>query len=219
MIRQDYILRMIEECLQALCRIRDLYQAKKFASATEALDQEFQKFLGAGIDTIIPLSDTELLARVMAEGSYQEVRGKCALLVSLLREAGTGYAAQADLDKSYACYLKALNLMLATMHFDDATPLPGFVPQVDELVAELKDYELPVPTQAALMRHYEQIGAYAKAEDVLATLMEATPQPPGVLELGQAFYQRLQGQSDTALSAGNLPRPEVEAALEALPLP
>jgi hypothetical protein len=219
MIRQDYILRLIEQCLQTLQRIRTLFQAKQFSSATEALDQEFQKFLGSNLDSILALPDTVVVARLMNKGSYQEVRNKCALLVTLLREAGSGYTVKGDADKSYACHLKALNLMLATMHLDDATALPSFVPQVDELAAVLKEYELPVSTQVALMRHYEQIGAYAKAEDCLASLMDAQPQTPGLVELGLAFYRRLLAQSDASLIAGNLPRPEVEAALQALTAP
>jgi hypothetical protein len=67
-----------------------------------------------------------------------------------------------------------------------------------------------------LMRHYEQHGAFAKAEDALFDLLEAEPGNSDALEFGIAFYERLRGQSDMALAKGNLPRQELEAGLAEL---
>jgi hypothetical protein len=66
------------------------------------------------------------------------------------------------------------------------------------------------------MQHFEQLGEFAKAEDVLFATLDAQPAQPGLREFGMAFYQRLMSKSDAALSAGNLPRPELEAGLAEL---
>jgi hypothetical protein len=75
---------------------------------------------------------------------------------------------------------------------------------------------LPLETQALLMQHYERSGEFAKAEDALFAMLEAEPGNAGLVNFGASFYKRLQGQSDAALAAGNLPRSELEAGLAEL---
>ena len=48
MIRRDYILRMIEEFMQALSRIRSLKQDQHWQEAAGALDEEFNRLIGEG---------------------------------------------------------------------------------------------------------------------------------------------------------------------------
>ena len=80
----------------------------------------------------------------------------------------------------------------------------------------LKDAPLPLSTQARLMQHYERVGAFGKAEDLLFAMLESEPNEPGLLNFGIAFYQRLAGKSDASLNDGNLPRAEVESGLAEL---
>ncbi len=61
------------------------------------------------------------------------------------------------------------------------------------------------------MRHYEQTGQFARAEDALFAMLDGDPANSEMLEFGISFYDRLGAQSDDALSAGNLPRPELAA--------
>jgi hypothetical protein len=79
-----------------------------------------------------------------------------------------------------------------------------------------RDYILPAGTHALLTEHYERTGEFAKAEDALFALVETEPGNAAVVELGTAFYDRLQRHSEAALLAGNLPRPELAAGLAAL---
>jgi hypothetical protein len=72
---------------------------------------------------------------------------------------------------------------------------------------------LPLETQARLMQHYERTGEFAKAEDALFAMLDAEPEQAPLLEFGISFYRRLEGQSDSRLADGNLPRAEVEAGL------
>jgi len=87
------------------------------------------------------------------------------------------------------------------------------VPTVEAFVIALKGVALPLGTQARLMQHYESVEAFGKAEDVLASMLEAAPKEPKLLDMGIAFYRRLASRSDSALRAGNLPRAEVNEAL------
>lgn len=214
MLRRDYILRMIEEFIQAVRRIRSLKNNRQWAEADAAIDEEFRRFLGEGADRVAQLSETELLARLVQGEPTQSVKDKTLLLVALLQEAGDSAAMQ---DRAYASrtfYLKALHLLLDVMSSGEVYEWPEFVPKVENLLAGLEGTVLPTRTQAMLMHHYERTGQFAKAEDALFTLLDAEPAHIQFLEFALLFYERLRGQADAALIAGNLPRGEVESGLE-----
>jgi hypothetical protein len=216
MIRRDYILRMIEEFMQALSRLRSLKQGQRWAEAGNELDAEFKKLVGDGAQAVARLSETELLARLMREGPTQLVRDKTLMLTALLTEAGDVAAAEERMDESRECYLKALHLLLDILGRGEVFERPEFVPKVEMLVAALQSAPLPVRSAALLMQHYERTGEFAKAEDALFAMLDAEPDNQAIVEFGVTFYQRLLAQSDAALDAGNLPRTEVEEGLQAL---
>jgi hypothetical protein len=64
-----------------------------------------------------------------------------------------------------------------------------------------------------LMQHYERIGDFARAEDMLFSMIEDQGDNPELLDFGAGFYRRLQRQSNDALIAGNLPRAELDSGL------
>ena len=212
MIRRDYILRMIEECVRMLARINSLKQGQRWNEAAEALDVEFQRLAGAGAPAVARLSETELLARLIEGEATQTVRHKTLVLTTLLKEAGDVAAGQNRPDESRECYLKALNLLLETLAREEVFEFPEFVPKVELLVAALANDALPLRTHARVMQHYERTGNFAKAEDALFTMLEAEPDNAALVEFGLAFYQRLLAQSDAALDAAKLPRAEAEQA-------
>ncbi len=211
MIRRDYILRIIAEFLALLNRLQDLRKGQLWGQATELTDAEFQRLIGADAQTALRMSETELLAQVIRSESTVAVRDKTLMLTALFKEAGANAAAQEQLEQSRAFYLKALDLLLDVLRQEDLVTWPEFVPKMDLLVAELGgEPELPAPTLARLMQHYERTGQFAKAEDALFAIVQADPRAPGLLEFGGGFYERLLHKPDAALEEGNLPRPEVE---------
>jgi hypothetical protein len=214
MIRRDYILRMIEQFIQALARIKSLRQGQHWQEAAESLDLEFQQLVGAGPAAVAALSETELLAKLIAGEPTQAVHDKTLMLAALLKEAGDLAAASDQPEQSRGCYLKGLHLLLGTLSRGEVFEWPAFVPQVEVFVAALSGgAPLPLATSAMLMQHYERTGEFGKAEDALFAMLEAQPENPDVKEFGLAFYRRLQAQSDSTLEQGNLPRAELEAGL------
>jgi hypothetical protein len=159
------------------------------------------------------MSETELLAKLIQGEPTQVVHHKALLLTTLLREAGDLAVAQDRPADGRTCYLKGLNLLLETLARADDWELPDFVPKVEVFLGALEDAALPLETQARLMQHYERVGAFGKAEDALHAMLEANPNEPRLLDFGVAFYQRLRSQPETSLTAGNLPRSELEAGL------
>ena len=216
MIRRDYILRMIEEFMQALARLRSYKQGQRWAEAGDELDAEFKKLIGDGTDAVAHLSETDLLARLMQEGPTHLLREKTLMLTKLLTEAGDVAASQDRSEEGRECYLKALHLLLNVLGRGEVFDWPEFVPKVEMLVTALQTARLPVQTCAMLMQHYERTGEFAKAEDALFAMLEAEPDNQVIVEFGITFYERLRAQSDAALNAANLPRAEVEDGLKQL---
>jgi tetratricopeptide (TPR) repeat protein len=214
MIRRDYILRLIEEFAEALARIRALKKDKQLNEASSLTESEFKRITGLDSESVLKLSETELLARLIQSEPLHAVREKMYFLTTLLKETGDIAAAEGRAEESRACYLKGLHLLLDSLARGDAFEQPESVPKVELFVGELD--ELPVHTNVLLMEHYERIGQFGKAEDCLFAVLEADPKNVAALEFGISFYQRLLGQSDVRLAEGNLPREEVEAGLAEL---
>jgi hypothetical protein len=210
-IRRDYILRMIEEFIQALARVNALKQDQRWQEAAGAVDEEFQRLIGTGAQAVARLTETELLARLIRGEPTQAVREKTLMLTALLREAGDVAATQGRAEESRSCYLKGLRLLLETLAREEVSAVPDFVPRVEMFAAALHGSPLPLETQALLMQHYERSGQFAKAEDALFAMLETERGNAGLADFGVSFYERLQDQSDASLAAGNLPRPELEA--------
>ena len=209
MIRRDFILRMIEEWGRALAQIRALRQGGRAQEAREAVDAECQKLTALGVAGILRLSDTELLARVSEEQLAQTVHLRTLAVITLLREAAEITSAERPVE-AREISLRALLLLLEVLAQENSGDFPEFVPKVEALVTALQAEPLPPQTLVLLMRHYEETGQYAKAEDALYSLLDALGADREVVGFGRAFYERVLRHSDAVLLAGNLPRKEAE---------
>jgi hypothetical protein len=216
MIRRDYILRMIQDFFEVLSRIKALKKGQLWGEAGGTVGKEFEKLIGSGAEAVAQLSETELLARLIQGEPTQVVREKTLMLCTLLKEAGDVATAQDRPEEGRSCYLKGLNLLLDTLARDEVFDCPEFVPRVEVFVEALADSPLPLSTQARLMQHYESTVEFGRAEDALFAMLEADPGNAGLVDFGIAFYERLRSQSDADLTAGNLPRSELEAGLAEL---
>ena len=214
MIRRDYIVRMIEEFAEALARIRALKKDQQLKQAAVLTDEEFRRITGIDSEALLKLTETELLARLIETEPLHAVREKMFFLTTLLKEAGDIAATEGRADDSRACYLKGLHLLLDSLARGDAFEQPEFVPKVDLFVAALD--EVPTPTSALLMEHYERTGQFGKAEDALFAILDGDVDNDLALNFGISFYERLLGKTDAQLAEGNLPRSEVEAGLQEL---
>ena len=105
MMRRDYILRMIEEFVRAIARVNELKAGERWQEAAGTLDEEFQRLIGAGPEAVTKLSETELLAKIIAGEPTQAVRDKTLMLTTLLKEAGDVAMAQGRAEDGRECYL------------------------------------------------------------------------------------------------------------------
>jgi hypothetical protein len=216
MIRRDYILRMIEQFIQALAHLRSLKQERRWDEAAETLDEGFKRFVGMGAAAVERLSDTELLARAIQGEPSLAVRDKTLLLTGLLKEAGDLAIAREQSEEGRAWHIKGLHLLLETLAREESLDTPDCVPRVESFILSLAGAPLPLPTLARLMQHYERFGEFGRAEDALFAILEQEPHNAALMDFGHSFYERLLRQTDANLEIGNLPRAEVEAGLAEL---
>lgn len=216
MIRRDYILRMLEEFFAVLSRLRALQKGQKWGEATLIAEKEVRDLIGSDIPTVIQLSETELLARLIRGEPTVAVREKALMLATLLKEAGEIATGEGRLEEGRACFLKGLHLLLGILAREEAFECPEFVPRVEAFLSALGDSALPLTTLAMLIQHYERLAEFGKAEDALFSMLETQPDSLDLLNFGVGFYRRLEQKSDEALSAGNLPRAEIQAGLAQL---
>ena len=215
MRRDDYLIRLIRQFIETLTGIRSLRAAQQDYAALEAITKLAARLLELPDDGRLR-SLREVLAYMGQAGPVTLDRDRQIALAALLVEAGSIYEAQRRLDDSYHCYLQALHRMLEVTLDGSGAALPEYAPRVERIAAALRDYSLPSGTLMRLLQYYEQAGAYGKAEDVLALLLDAEPHSREVVALGRGFYRRLLQVGDDALAAGNLPREEVEEGLARL---
>jgi hypothetical protein len=130
MIRRDYILRMIEECIRALAGIASFKQEQRWDKASEVLNGELQRLIGSDAQAVARLSETDLLARLMRDGPTQALRERTLILTTLLKEAGDVAAGENRVQESRDCYLKALHLLLEVLARGEIFECPEFVPKV-----------------------------------------------------------------------------------------
>lgn len=206
----DYILRMIAEFGQQWAYLLGQLRSSDDGHTLVTVDEICQGQLGVPLHFVLHASEDALLARMRAIDAAEGYAARIGL-AALLMAASTSYQQQHDRDAARLCRVKALHLMLAVLTQHPDLPLPAYAPDVESLISSVSDEPLPAATATLLIRHYEQQGAYAKAEDLLFFLLEDEATPQRILQ-GIAFYERLLTLDDATLEAGALPRIEIEAA-------
>ena len=222
MKREDYLMRLIEAFAQQLGRmlaqVLDLADAGHFEEAHDTIDLATRELVGLSTDGIAGMPDEALLATLQLE-KRTDWAERAAYLSYLLREDGRIYMQQSDEQSGTRRFLKALHLELAVIQVKEQTIISE--EDIEMLLSDLDEFELPGRTYAMLMAHYESRYRFGKAEDVLYDWMEAESALVDLnaynpVEFGVEFYGRLQQLDNTTLENGNLPRDEVNAGLEEL---
>lgn len=221
MPKKDFLMRMLEQLGGLIPYILDLVKSGNYEEAHAVIDQAVREVVGVGSDGVVLLPEAALLERLKADQAIAW-EDKCLFLATVLYEEGKVLQAEAEEDMAYGRFIKSLNLLLILALEGQSGPEePDLVPDIEELLALLAAFHLPGTTCAYLLPYFEKQGDYAAAEDILYDWLELEPEfirpdDPNPLEIGLAFYGRLQALTDAQLEAGNLSREEVETAVAEL---
>jgi hypothetical protein len=180
------------------------------------IDQVCRELIGVSSAGLVRLTDADILREIQADATVAW-EDKAFYLATLLKEDADIYDEE---EKEEECVARLNTAVLLFVHIalHDKERAAEYTAAITEIGTILREYELPAPTYAALMTFYEAVGDFAEAEDILYEWLDAETSDDTLhpVEVGEAFYHRLLQKTDAELEAGNLPRAEVEAALQEL---
>lgn len=214
MLRNDYIMRQIEQFINSLARILNFKKSGEYVEAFQVAGETFQQLFGVGSKFFNSLSIRDLIALLKTNNILDKDRA--IIIAALLKAEGDVFAVGGLPDESYYRHLKSLNLYLEAFLSDERTLLAEYFSDITSLLDSLESYELPAETKSRLWQYYEKDLCYSKAEDLLYELMEENTNQGPILEVVENFYHRLLQKSDQDLLAGGLPRDEIEEGLTGL---
>ncbi|RCW44310.1 DUF6483 family protein [Paenibacillus prosopidis] len=211
MFQRDYFMRMIEQMTEAVGQILNLRRDRKHEEALLVIDDLLDKRFRLSSKLIRSLSDEDLM-KVMTTNGMLETDHLQAIAILMKQEAELQDELGRE-DEGFAAYVKSLQLF---MRLSIARAEPTIVEpreQVEELLEQLRPYELPTQTKRLLMEWHEAEGRYDLAENVMHELLE-----DNALWAAEAadIYRRMLLLTDERLEAGGLPREEIEQGLAEL---
>jgi hypothetical protein len=212
MLKNDYIMRIIEQFINAMALILRYQKADEYEKALQTTGDTFTKIFGAGSDFFNSLADQDLINLLKTNGALD--KDKTIMIAALLKIEGDLFESQKNSDESSHRYLKSLNLYLESYLNDNPngraqTISTDYYNDIENLLQKLDSYELPPQTKNRIWQYFEKEGKYSRAEDLLYELYEETPEDD-LFGQGISFYDRLMQKNDQQLNAGDLPRDEVE---------
>src|SRR6266487_1687240 len=214
MSQRDYILRIAEEFGRALAQVLYNRQIKDYAAAHKLIDDQCIQVFGMGIGFMRSVPEETLLSMLTSFDTLDTE--KCWLLAILLRAEGDTYQDQGNASESYYSYIRSLNLVLEVLLLKTTSSGRSIVPELEDLLSRLSDYELPIRTKLLLFRYFDHAHEYSRAEGLLFEMLEEGDSEGDILDQGIGFFQRLKRKNDVELKAGNFSREKVEEGLARL---
>ena len=204
-------MRIAQEFGRALAQVLYNREIKDYAAAHTLIDEQSKQIFGMGIGFMRSVPEETLLSMLTSFDSLDTE--KCWLLAILLRAEGDIYEDQGNASESYYSFIRSLNLILEVLLLDPASSGRRIVPEIEDLLSRLSDYDLPVRTKLLLFRYFDHAHEYSRAEGLLFEMLEEGDSEGDILDQGIGFFQRLKRKNDAELKAGNFSREKVEEGL------
>jgi hypothetical protein len=214
MLRQDYIIRQIEQLVRFVARLLRLLRQESDQQVGDEIDSGLRNLSGLSLELINTLSLRGLLD-MMRSGEKTDVF-RCLAVAELLAIHAEVTSRRGDDRSALTARVKALTLYLEALVTFRHPALAEPEDRARRLIRLLSDIELPRETMIRICRYYLSVGRFADAEDILFEMIESGSGGPATVTEGISMLEGLLERSDSELEAGNLPRDEVEEALEQL---
>lgn len=215
MIRNDYILRLIEAYTQALAFFLTRLKDAGPEEAIETADELLRHHLGVGTHTFLDMTDEDVYAllRLRDETATEE---KMTFVAAMLHHEATIYRDMGHEEAAYDRWLQALHLVLHVLKVDPGFDMPAYTPALPQMYENLEDFVLPPLTYLQLIATYVQRGELAAAEAILMDWVDADEQDLEPVLAGIDLYERMLELGDADLRLGGLTRADVEEGLAEL---
>lgn len=206
MIRRDQTSSLVARMTEALPRIAALKQEQRYKDAIDEINKTLHTELGFSPRFVKGITEGDLLGMFRSGLLTSE---KAAALAKLIKERADINWAVGEPNNGLIRTVKALTLYLEVFDKVQEDSFREYFSDIDVLVGNLGEHQLPATARSRLFAYYEWAGKYSKAEDLLFETLEDSGDPAWI-EAGRGFYTRLAAKSDVELAAGNLPREELD---------
>ncbi len=213
MFQRDFIMRQIEELVEALIQILHLRREGELDAARRRISFTAKRLLGFDLDITDSLSTADLLTFLQHNAVFDT--GKSYIIARLLLEQAAISELEKQNRRAHTLREKALLLLLEPVIRDNRFGSPEDHRLIRDILHGLDEDGLPLVLRARLMDYYEMQGAYDRAEDFL--LIGKARGDEKLIAKGHGFYQRLSLLDDAVLEKGNFSREEVEDGLKSFP--
>ena len=207
-------MRIAQEFGRALAQVLYNREIKDYTAAHSLLDEQCKQIFGMGIGFMRSIPEETLLSMLTSFDTLDTE--KCWLLAILLKAEGDIYEDQGNASESYYSYIRSLNLFLEVLLLGTISSGRSIVPEIEDLLSRLSDYDLPIRTKLLLFRYFDHAHEYARAEGLLFEMLEEGDSEGDILDQGIGFFQRLKRKNDVELKVGNFSREKVEEGLARL---
>jgi len=159
MSQRDYILRIAQEFGRALAQVLYNREIKDYTAAHTLIDEQCKQIFGMGIGFMRSIPEETLLSMLTSFDTLDTE--KCWLLAILLKAEGDIYEDQGNASESYYSYIRSLNLFLEVLLLGTTSSGRRIVPEIEDLLSRLSDYDLPIRTKLLLFRYFDHAHEYA----------------------------------------------------------
>ena len=209
MIRQDYIMRMIEQLAKVLSKILFNKKTENYQEAFNNIDTAFKSIAGVDYSLISSLSAKDIISLLGIYKDDTSASIKYIIIARLLKER-IEIKKLSDKEElvSIYDYQKILYLYLEGILNNRSmeASLIEYYSDVKEVVKEI-EAEIPKDIRFKLFQFYEFIGEYDKARGELFKLRALSY--PNIEGEGFKFFRNLEKLNETDLEKGNISKKEV----------
>ncbi|HPU86509.1 MAG TPA: DUF6483 family protein [Candidatus Latescibacteria bacterium] len=208
MIRQDYLMRLLDQLAQALARVLSLRENEARGQALDFLNRESERLIG--IDgAMLEILSPDAIQKATASVEKSFVAARILEEISLISEE------EGDRHRATAAAVKAFWLYAAAAQSDASAADNTFRERIAGFGDACAERGLDAADLRSLMAGYEMLGEFGRAEDALFALVEVAGNADDALPVGRGFYARLAEHEDAELEKGGLPRNELQDGVDA----
>lgn len=153
MLRNDYLMRMIEQFTQVLEKILFKKEHGQLEEARIDIDQAFTELLGLDHDAVRVLSLGGLLTLLKLNGRLDVER--CRIAAGLLREEGEVLELDRGIEAGFGSYQKALGLYVELFKQQDDRYTQEADAHIRFLLSKIDRHELPDEITVSLRDYFE----------------------------------------------------------------
>jgi DNA-binding transcriptional ArsR family regulator len=207
MLRNDYVIRLIEQLARAVARILARLERADPEETSREMERALEDLTGVTLPVLRELPLSQLLGAMGIGDEHDAVR-LLAAGEALYLDAAVGERSGRDDGVVTRSRFKALALYAkAIPRLGDL--VPGEVSDRARRTFErLADWQIPPEMAPDVLGWLEHDGDFARAENLLFDLAGEEPDGPWVA-WGRTFYDRLEALPDEALAVGGLARDEI----------